>query len=74
MVEEVEIYYENGDYFWGDLEAGQRAGLASLVLGNGDSFMGRFKDNQLDGFVQETIGFCDRWDKAGFYNQKTKRW
>ena len=57
---EAEIYYENGDYYWGDLEHGSREGMASLVFKNGDSLMGRFKDNQLQGFVQETISFCDR--------------
>ena len=34
-------------------------GMASVVLKNGDNYMGRFKNNQLDGFVQETLTFCD---------------
>jgi hypothetical protein len=38
-----------------------REGLASLVLKNGDSYLGRFKADQLDGLVQETISLCDRY-------------
>ena len=34
--------------------------MASVVLKNGDNFMGRFKNNRLEGFVQENISFCDR--------------
>jgi len=56
---EVEIDYVNGDYFWGDMEHGVKEGMASVVLKNGDNYMGRFKNNQLDGFVQETLTFCD---------------
>jgi len=37
-----------------------REGLASLVLKNGESYLGRFKADQLDGLVQETISLCDR--------------
>ena len=57
---ETEVYYENGDYFWGDYHHGVREGMANLVLKNGDTFMGRFRNNRLEGFVVETITFCDR--------------
>ena len=57
---EAEIYYDNGDYFWGDFNHGVKEGQASVVLKNGDNYMGVFKENQLDGFVTESIEFCDR--------------
>jgi len=57
---EVEIYYTNGDYFWGDCVHGVKEGLASLVLTNGDSLLGRFKAGRLEGLVTETLCFCDR--------------
>ena len=38
---QVEIYYANGDYFWGDCVHGVKEGLASVVLANGDNLMGR---------------------------------
>jgi len=56
---EVEIYYANGDYFWGDC-VGVKEGLASVVLANGDNLMGRFRNGQLEGLVTETLSFCDR--------------
>jgi len=56
----VEIYYSNGDYFWGDCVHGVKEGSASVVLSNGDNLMGRFLDGRLEGLVTETIGFCDR--------------
>jgi len=68
---EAEIYYDNGDYFWGDFNHGVKEGSASVVLKNGDNYMGVFKDNQLDGFVTESIGFCDRDNvtREVFYKQ-----
>jgi len=57
---EAEIYYDNGDYFWGDFNHGAKEGPASIVLKNGDNYMGEFKNNQLEGFVTEHIAFCDR--------------
>ena len=39
---QVEIYYTNGDYFWGDCVHGVKEGLASVVLKNGDNLMGRW--------------------------------
>lgn len=41
MTSQVEIYYANGDYFWGDCVHGVKEGLASVVLANGDNLMGR---------------------------------
>ena len=38
----MEIYYTNGDYFWGDCVHGVKEGLASVVLKNGDNLMGRW--------------------------------
>ena len=38
---QVEIYYSNGDYFWGDCVHGVKEGSASVVLSNGDNLMGR---------------------------------
>jgi hypothetical protein len=31
------------------------------VLKNGESYLGRYKADQLDGLVQETISLCDRY-------------
>ena len=36
---EAEIYYDNGDYFWGDFNHGVKEGQASVVLKNGDYYM-----------------------------------
>jgi hypothetical protein len=38
--------------------------LASLVLKNGESYLGRYKADQLDGLVQETISLCDRYTQS----------
>jgi len=57
---EVEIYYANGDYFWGDCVHGVKEGLASVVLANGDNLMGRFRNGRLEGLVTETLSFCER--------------
>ena len=57
---EAEIFYENGDYFWGDFIHGVKEGSASIVLKNEDNYMGVFRNNKLEGFVTETIVFCDR--------------
>ena len=37
---EVEIDYDNGDYFWGDFNHGVKEGMASVVLKNGDNYVG----------------------------------
>ena len=68
---ETEIYYKNGDHFWGDYRHGLKEGMASVVLKNGDNFIGRFKDNHLDGFVVETVSFCERENvtREVFYKQ-----
>ena len=57
---EVEINYENGDYFWGDYIHGVREGMASIVLKNGDNYVGNFRNGYLEGTVNETLTFCDR--------------
>jgi len=68
---EVEIYYTNGDYFWGDCVHGVKEGLASVVLKNGDNLMGRFRNGLLEGFVTETLSFCERDNvsREVFYKQ-----
>ena len=52
---EVEIYYDNGDYFWGLCEHGVREGPATVTFENGDSLEGNFSNDLLEGFVVETL-------------------
>ena len=57
---EVEINYDNCDYFWGDYNHGVREGMASIVLKNEDNYVGSFKAGYLEGLVVETITCCGR--------------
>ena len=52
---EVEINYDNGDYFWGLCQHGLREGPATLILKNGDRLEGNFSKDFLEGFVVENI-------------------
>ena len=56
---EVEIFYQNGDYFWGRYSGGVREGPASLVTRAGDHYLGTYSRGQLDGLVTETLDFAD---------------
>ena len=56
---EVEIFYKNGDYFWGWYKDGVREGEGSLVLASGDHFLGRYSRGKLHGLVTETIDFSE---------------
>ena len=56
---EVEMFYKNGDYFWGGYRHGVREGAASLVTSSGDHFLGTFSRGLLDGLVTETLDFAD---------------
>ena len=66
---ECEIFYKNGDYFWGHFVDGIKhgnkdqvspnpltecvAGEASVVLGNGDHTLGHYEGGRLHGVVRE---------------------
>ena len=56
---EVEIFYENGDYFWGWLSRGVREGEGSLVKNSGDHYLGKYRKGKLQGLVTETVDFSD---------------
>jgi len=66
---EAEIYYDNGDYFWGDFNHGVKEGQASVVLKNGDNYVGTFTNGYLDGFVTETVAYCDHVQREVFYSR-----
>ena len=56
---EVELFYDNGDYFWGWYSHGVRQGEGSLVSRAGDHYLGHYTAGKLDGLVTETIDFAD---------------
>ena len=56
---EVEIFYENGDYFWGWYSHGVREGEGSLVENSGDHYLGKYSRGKLHGLVTETVDFSD---------------
>ena len=56
---EVEIFYENGDYFWGWYSHGVREGEGSLVENSGDHYLGKYSRGTLHGLVTETVDFSD---------------
>ena len=66
---EVEIYYDNGDYFWGVCVHGVREGPATVTLRNGDTLEGNFSNDLLEGFVVETLS-CNEKNlrREVFYN------
>ena len=66
---EVEIYYDNGDYFWGVCVHGVREGPATVTLSNGDTLEGNFSTDLLEGFVVETLS-CNEKNlrREVFYN------
>ena len=56
---EVEIFYKNGDYFWGWYSHGVREGEGSLVENSGDHYLGKYRRGRLHGLVTETVDFSD---------------
>ena len=56
---EVEIFYENGDYFWGWYSQGVREGQGSLVKNSGDHYLGKYINGRLQGLVTETVDFSE---------------
>ena len=52
---EVEIYFPNGDYFWGYIRDGMKEGPASVVLQSGETLEGNFERDKLEGLVVETL-------------------
>lgn len=65
----MEIYYDNGDYFWGVCVHGVREGPATVTLRNGDTLEGNFSNDLLEGFVVETLS-CNEKNlrREVFYN------
>ena len=68
---EAEIFYTNGDYFWGSICDGVKSGAASIVKMNGDMIDGHFVDDKLEGLVVEnvTVGDYEGVKREVFYCQ-----